>query len=156
MPSRRDDIKMTLAEQVEFLETQPFGVLATTGRSGDPHLVTIGFGLDGPDTVVMSSFGAAQKVVNARRTPRASFLVEIPTPYRDIRGVLLCGSIAIVDDRTQVASWYRRTDARSARLLDPDTLPPIDHERVIDKRVLLVLTVEHRVSWDHRKLGGVY
>jgi hypothetical protein len=156
MPSRRDDIAMTIAEQVAFLDDQPFGVLATVGPAGDPHQVTIGFDLDGPDRIVMSSFRAAQKVVNARRTPRASFLVETPTPYAEIRGVLLTGSIAVVDDRARVAEWFQRTEARSARLLDAATLPPMDVGKVIDKRALLVLSVERRASWDHRKLGGVY
>lgn len=156
MPSRRDDIAMTVAEQIGFLEQQAFGVLATVGPAGDPHQVTIGFDLDGPERIVMSSFRAAQKVVNARRTPRASFLVETPTPYAEIRGVLLTGSIEVVDERARVAAWFQRTEARSARLLDAATLPPMDIEKVIDKRALLVLSVERRVSWDHRKLGGVY
>jgi nitroimidazol reductase NimA-like FMN-containing flavoprotein (pyridoxamine 5'-phosphate oxidase superfamily) len=156
VPSRRNDITMSLDEQVEFLDNQRFGVLATIGPTGFPHQVTIGFDLDGPDTIVMSSFGAAQKVVNARRSPRASFLAEHPTPYAEIRGVLLTGPIEVVDERDRVAEWFQRAEARSARLLDPDTLPPMDIERVVAKRVLLVLSVDHRVSWDHRKLGGVY
>ena len=156
MPSRRDAITMTLDEQVEFLESQPFGVLATIGRGGFPHQVMIGFGLDGPDKVVMTSFAAAQKVVNARRSPPASFLVEHPTPYAEIRGVLLTGTIEVVEERERVAEWFRRTEARSGRLIDTSTLPPMDIEKVIDKRALLVLSVQHRVSWDHRKLGGVY
>jgi nitroimidazol reductase NimA-like FMN-containing flavoprotein (pyridoxamine 5'-phosphate oxidase superfamily) len=156
VPSRRHDIRLTPDEQLEFLETEPFGVLATTGPTGDPHLVTLGFVLDGPSRVVLSTFGAAQKVSNVRRTPRGSFLVERTQPYDQICGVLLSGSIRIDDDPEHVATWFHRTKERSARLMDPRDLPPMDEEAVLAKRVLLVLDVDRVVSWDHRKLGGRY
>jgi PPOX class probable F420-dependent enzyme len=156
VPSRRADIQLTPDEQREFLAEQLFGVLATVGPSGYPHQVTIGYAMDGLDAVVMSSFTQAQKVVNARRSPRASFLVEQTAPYGEIRGVLFRGSAVVVDDPDQVASWYYRIKERSERLPVDTDLPPIDDEKLLAKRVLVVLTVEHTVSWDHRKLGGVY
>ena len=156
MPSRRADIQLTADEQREFLADQLFGVLATVGPSGYPHQVTIGFAMDELDAVVMTSFAQAQKVANVRRSPRASFLVEQTAPYREIRGVLFRGPAVVVDDREQVASWYYRIKDRSEILPVETDLPPIDDEKLLAKRVLVVLTVEHTVSWDHRKLGGVY
>jgi PPOX class probable F420-dependent enzyme len=156
VPSRRDDIRLSPDEQREFLAGQLFGVLATIGPTGHPHQVTIGYAMDGLDAVVMSSFAQAQKVTNVRRSPRASFLVEQTAPYGEIRGVLFRGHAAAVDDREQVAAWYHRIKERSERLPVETDLPPIDDEQLLAKRVLLVLTVEHTVSWDHRKLGGVY
>jgi general stress protein 26 len=156
VPSRRFDIRLTPDEQLEFLESEPFGVLATIGPTGDPHQVTLGFALDGPARLVVSTFGAAQKVANVRRTPRGSFLVERTQPYDQICGVLLSGSIRVDDDPERVATWFQRTKERSARLLDEASLPAMDESAVLAKRLLLVLDVERVVSWDHRKLGGVY
>jgi hypothetical protein len=147
---------MTAVEQLEFLSGQPFGSFATIGPTGAPHQVNIGFTLDGADRVMMTSFTAAQKVKNLERSPKASLLVEVTAPYAEIRGVLLTGSIDVIHDREQVAHWYWRLKEHSDELLPPDNLPFVDHERIIPKRVLLALSVEHRVSWDHRKLGGVY
>ncbi len=147
---------MTAAEQLDFLDSQLFGVLATIGPSGFPHQVTIGYAMDGLDAVVMSSFAQAQKVRNVQRSPRASFLVEVTAPYGEIRGVLVSGSASVVDDRADVASWYYRIKAKGEDLPVETDLPLIDDEQLIAKRVLVVLSVEHVVSWDHRKLGGVY
>jgi PPOX class probable F420-dependent enzyme len=147
---------MTPDEQIEFLDSQPFGVLGTLGPHGYPHQVNVGFALDGPTTVISTSFATAQKVLNVRRSPQASFLVENTAPYSEIRGVLWSGRAAIVDDRDQVASWYYRLKERSSHLMPAANLPPIDHERIIPKRVLIVLSAERTISWDHRKLEGVY
>jgi PPOX class probable F420-dependent enzyme len=156
LPSRRDDIRMDVAEQAAFLDDHPFGVLGTIGPSGYPHLVNVGFAVDGQGPVVTSSFRQAQKVRNVERSPRASLLVETTAPYSEIRGVLISGSAEVVRDREQVALWYLRMKERSARILGPDNLPPIEDEQVMSKRVLIVLSVDHVVSWDHRKLGGIY
>jgi PPOX class probable F420-dependent enzyme len=156
LPSRRYDIRMDVAERAAFLNGHPFGVLGTIGPTGYPHLVNIGFALDGPGAVVMSSFRRAQKVRNVERLPQASLLVEATAPYSEIRGVLLSGSAEVVADREQVAHWYLRMKERSARILGPDNLPPIDDEQVMSKRVLIVLSVDDVISWDHRKLGGIY
>lgn len=156
MPSRRSDIQMDPTEQSDFLATQPYCVLATIGPSGHPHQVTVGFALDGPECVVISSFRTAQKVINVKRDPRVSMLVELTQPYAEIRGVLMSGRASIVDDLDEVATWHHRLRERTAPLLPKVNLPPIDDEALIPKRVLIMLSVEKTVSWDHRKLGGVY
>jgi nitroimidazol reductase NimA-like FMN-containing flavoprotein (pyridoxamine 5'-phosphate oxidase superfamily) len=156
MPSRRAQIRMTRAEEVAFLQKQAFGVLGTTGPQGHPHLVTMGFALDGPDTVVMTSFPTAQKVANAERSPAASFLVERTGAYHEIRGVLLRGQIEVSPDPPTVARCYQLVKEHSTRLLDASDLPEVDDDALIGKRVALVLTVTHRVTWDHEKLDGTY
>jgi nitroimidazol reductase NimA-like FMN-containing flavoprotein (pyridoxamine 5'-phosphate oxidase superfamily) len=156
VPSRRHVITMTPEEQMVFLDSRLFGVLATIGPSGHPHQVTIGYARDGLDAIVMSSFAVAQKVVNVRRSQRASFLVEVAAPYGEIRGVLFAGEAAVVDDREEVASWYYRIKDRGENLPIETDLPPIDDERLLAKRVLIVLSIQHAITWDHRKLGGVY
>jgi hypothetical protein len=147
---------MSPAETISFLESQPFGVLATIGPSGTPHQVNIGFELDGLSRVYMTSFKPAQKVLNILREPRASLLVEVTAPYRDIRGVLISGAAKVIDDLDQITIWYNRLRERSSRLLPPDNLPPSDYDKIIPKRVLLEIEIERLATWDHRKLNGVY
>lgn len=156
MPSRRDAIVMTPDEQVAFLDSVPFGVLATSDGRGDPHLVNIGYATDGLACVYMTSFPAAQKVVNIERNPRTALLVEHTVPYGQIRGVLLRGSARIVRDRDQIATWYHRIKDRSTPLLPDDNLPPVDDDALIGKRILIALDVDRVSSWDHRKLHGAY
>jgi nitroimidazol reductase NimA-like FMN-containing flavoprotein (pyridoxamine 5'-phosphate oxidase superfamily) len=156
MPSRRDAIAMSVEEAVAFLDSQPFGVLATTDGRGDPHLVNIGYSTDGLEAVYMTSFPKAQKVVNIERNPRAGLLVEHTMPYGEIRGVLLRGSARVVRDRDQIAHWYHHIKQRSAPLLPDDNLPPVDDEALISKRLLIALDVDRVSTWDHRKLHGVY
>ena len=156
MASARSAIEMTIEEQAAFLAQEPFGVLGPVGRRGHPHLVTIGFAVDDDGSVVMTSFRSAQKVVNARRAPQGSLLVERPGPYGEIQGVLLRGRVTVVDDPTEVARCYHQVKRRSDALLDMSEFPPVDDEALIGKRVALVLAVEHRSSWDHAKLHGVY
>lgn len=147
---------MTTEEQAAFLAQEPFGVLGTIGRRAQPHLVTIGFAVDADGLVVMTSFRSAQKVVNAWRTPEASILVERAGPYEQIQGTLLSGRLTIADDPTEVTRCYHLVKERSDALLDMSDFPPVDDAALIAKRVALLLTVERRSSWDHRKLDGVY
>jgi nitroimidazol reductase NimA-like FMN-containing flavoprotein (pyridoxamine 5'-phosphate oxidase superfamily) len=147
---------MSPPETSSFLEGQPFGVLATIGPSGAPHQVSIGFAMHGLSRIYMTSFRTAQKVVNIRREPRASLLVEVTSPYRDIRGVLMSGPARVIEDLDQLTTWYNHLRERSSRLLPPDNLPPSDYDKIIPKRVLIELDVEHLATWDHRKLHGIY
>jgi hypothetical protein len=154
--SLRATIEMTIEEQAAFLANEPFGVLGTMGHRGHPHLVTIGFAVDEEGVVVMTSFRSAQKVVNARRVPAGSILVERAGPYGEIQGTLLSGRLTVADDPREVARCYRLVKRRSEALLDMSDFPPVDDAALISKRVALLLAVERRSSWDHRKLDGVY
>jgi nitroimidazol reductase NimA-like FMN-containing flavoprotein (pyridoxamine 5'-phosphate oxidase superfamily) len=158
MPSRRDQISMESDEQEEFLAGEPFGVLATLDPKGFPHLVNIGFCIDGLRTVYMTSFANAQKVRNVRRCDQASILIERTVPYGEICGVLLRGRARVVETSSDVADWYTQIKNRTAPLLPPTNLPPVDDSKLIAKRVVIALDVdvERTSSWDHRKLNGVY
>ena len=64
--------------------------------------MTIGFARSELDSVYMTSFRSAQKVANINRDPRASLLVEVTRPYRDICGALITGAATVIDDLEQV------------------------------------------------------
>ena len=153
MPSRRDQIRMTEPEIEAFLESRSVGVLGTVDATGAPHMVNMAY-IFRDGAILFSSFAKAQKVVNLRRHPRASFLVEIPDPYHEIRGVLARGDVRVIDDPEGVRSAMEEIQAAQLRRNSPQ--PPVDVGRVAPKRVLCVLEPDHIASWDHSRLGGAY
>jgi PPOX class probable F420-dependent enzyme len=151
--SRRAQIRMTDEEVEAYLrETRTMNV-ASLGPDGAVHLVAMWYGfLDGRPA--FWTYARSQKILNLRRDPRITCLVESGTRYEELRGVELVGTATIVEDREQVV-------AIGASVLDRHTGPYTEEARPIleqvgAKRVGVVIDVEKVVSWDHRKLGGVY
>ena len=86
--SRRDQIKMSEAEVEAFLEEQRTMSIATIGRDGRPHVIAMWYAfLDGVPS--FWTFAKSQKVVNLRRDPRITCMVEAGDTYDQLRGVEL-------------------------------------------------------------------
>jgi general stress protein 26 len=103
------------------------------------------------------TFGKSQKIVNLRRDPRITALVESGDTYGELRGVELVGTARIVEDFDEivaigraVAAKYQGPEAASS----PDVLAFLEGQA--RKRVGVVIDVDRVVSWDHTKLGGTY
>jgi PPOX class probable F420-dependent enzyme len=152
--SRRDQIKMSDSEVEAFLEEQRTMSIATIGRDGRPHLIAMWYAiLDGAPC--FWTFAKSQKVVNLRRDPRITCMVEAGDQYSELRGVELVGHAEITDDedavlRFGVAEWERYQGIK----VSESTLPGV--KKMANKRVVVRIIVERVVSWDHRKLGGAY
>jgi PPOX class probable F420-dependent enzyme len=58
---------------IEFIRTNPRGVLATYRRDGQAQLSPVIAGVDAEDRVVISTREGAMKTRNLRRNPRAAF-----------------------------------------------------------------------------------
>jgi PPOX class probable F420-dependent enzyme len=149
--NRREQIKLTPGEQAKFLNEVRKVSLATIDKDGYPHLVAMNFLARG-DTIVMSSYGKAQKVVNIRRNPKVAVMAESGRKYSELRGVMIRGNCAILDDPKTV-----RAEMNAIRGRDPgyeaDVAIP---DSIVTKRVILRVTPTKVVSWDHSKLGGRY
>jgi PPOX class probable F420-dependent enzyme len=156
MPSRRQQIAMTDDERSAFLDEQRVLNVATIGPTGHPHLVAMWYAiLDGHPS--FWTFGKSQKIVNLRRDPRITALVESGDSYGELRGVELVGTARIVEDFDEivaigraVAAKYQGTEAASS----PDVLAFLEGQA--RKRVGVVIDVDRVVSWDHTKLAGSY
>lgn len=146
---------MTEGEIRELLGHPVTGVLSTLGRDGAPHMAGMWFAHSG-DRLLMWTYGKSQKAVNARRDPRAAFLVEEGMAYNELRGVLMQGEVDVITDVDEV-------DAIGRLLYDRYTLPttgvPVEEgphveiARQAAKRVGLALPLIDVSSWDHSKLG---
>lgn len=151
--SRRDVIRMDDAELATFLHERHVMNVATLMPDGRPHLVAMWYGfLDGAPA--FWTYGKSQKIVNLRRDPRVTCLVEDGESYDQLRGAELVGTGRIVDDRDSCAEVGRSVYERYTGPVDETA------EGVLAvmgaKRLVVVIDVDHVVTWDHRKLGGTY
>jgi PPOX class probable F420-dependent enzyme len=152
--SRRDQIKMTDEEIEAFLREQRTMIVSTVGKDGRPHVVAMWFGwVDG--SPAFWTYGKSQKILNLRRDPRITCLVESGTAYNELRGVELVADAEIIDDPEKVLAFGVQVSERyDGRPVPEAALPFI--KKNASKRVVVRLGVKKIVSWDHGKLGGVY
>ena len=152
--SRRDQIKMTDAEIEAFLQEQRTMSVATIQADGRPHVVAMWYAfLDG--VPAFWTFAKSQKVVNLRRDPRLTCMVEAGDTYDQLRGVELVAHANITDDPEEVVRFGVEEFERYQGIKMTDALLP-GVQRMANKRVVVKIEVERLVSWDHRKLGGTY
>jgi PPOX class probable F420-dependent enzyme len=151
MPSRRDLIKMTDAEVAAFLDEERVLNVATIGPTGHPHVVAMWFAMiDG--SPAFWTFAKSQKVLNVRRDPKISALVESGDSYDELRGVEVVGTARLVEDYDAIVEIGRRV---AAKYTGTDSVTEFLAAQA-RKRLGVVIDVERTVSWDHRKLAGGY
>lgn len=134
---------MTRDEVFAYLDNGPrWGRLATIGRDGYPHIVPLGYFRVG-DHVYVNMRG--QRLVNARRTPRASFCIDEGEGMRELKGVVIEGDTELVEDQAQVLELQR--EAARKRGTPEDQLPTENR----GGRPLLKITPRKIASWDNGK-----
>ena len=137
-------------EVAEFLRQQRSATVATYGPQGQIHLVGMWYAVR-EDTVWIETKAKSQKVVNLRRDPRMSFLVEAGHTYDQLRGVALEGSGTVIEDADVVwevcVDVFERYNAEYSEELKAFV------EVMARNRVVVRLDVDRVRSWDHRKLG---
>lgn len=147
--NQRASIVMSDDEIVGFIAQHRIANLATHGKSGI-HLTAMWYAvIDGE--IWFETKAKSQKVVNLRRDPSATVLIEAGDTYDQLRGVSIEGSVEIHDEpdtchRVGVSVWERYNGPYS------DDLKPAV-EAMMHKRVAVRLVPSRIRSWDHRKLG---
>ena len=153
MANRRAQIAMTDNEVWRYLAEERVLNVATIGPSGHPHLVAMWYALiDGK--VQFWTFAKSQKIVNLRRDPKMTGLVESGDAYNALKGVELVGSGRIIDDYDRILDLGKELAVRyngPAALAD-DLLPFIEAQA--RKRLAVEFEIERVVSWDHTKITG--
>ena len=147
---QRSQIVMTDDEITEFVARSRTGTMATVGAHAQPHLVAMWYGvIDGE--IWVETKVKSQKVVNIRRNPRISFMIEAGMTYDSLRGVSFEGTAEIHDDpdtifAVGVSVWERYNGPYTEELK-----PAVD--MMMNKRVAVRIAANRVRSWDHRKLG---
>lgn len=147
---QRSQIVMTDDEITEFVARSRTGTMATVGAHAQPHLVAMWYGvIDGE--IWVETKVKSQKVVNIRRNPRISFMIEAGMTYDSLRGVSFEGTAEIHDDpdtifAVGVSVWERYNGPYTE-----DLKPAVD--MMMNKRVAVRIAANRVRSWDHRKLS---
>ena len=136
----------------DFLQEKRVVTCATIGPNGRPHLMPLWYAAD--DTTLRGwTYAKSQKAKNLERDPRATLQVEDGEQYHELRGVMMECDVAIEHDPDKVANFgmalFQRFGATGTEI-----------EAMIAKqarkRIGMTFIPTRIVSWDHRKLGGVY
>lgn len=146
---------MTDDEVREFLDGRHVMNIATHGPDGNIHLVAMWYGFTDDGNPAFETYAKSQKVLNLRRDPRITVLVEDGEQYDELRGVELVGT-AVVHDDPEVLMGVARSVVK--RYFDWSTEEELDliAAGLANKRVAVEIVPEKVVSWDHHKLGGTY
>ena len=144
---------MTDEEVRGFLEEQMVMQCATNGPRGMPHMVALWFVGDGGE-LRSWTYAKSQKARNLERDPRATLGIEDGVQYNELRGVMLECDVEVERDPSEVEQHGLKLFARYAGDLSPEIREMVAAQA--RKRVGLRFVPSRVVSWDHRKLGGVY
>ena len=150
---QRNKIVMTPEEIEEFLQGRHSMTMSTINPDGSIHSIAMWYGfLEG--CVAIESKAKAQKVMNLRRNPNLTVLVEDGETYETLRGVTLIGKAEIVEDPERMFEAGVSVFDRYFAAYTEEMRPAV--EMMLNKRVVVKLNVERVISWDHRKLNGGY
>lgn len=154
MPSRRAMIAMTDGERERFLEEGWTLQVATNGPGGFPHLAAMWYVLrDG--LIHFTTFARSQKIVNVRRDPRITAMLETGRAYEELRGLVVRGT-AELDEDVRATAAVMSLVARKYRGMPIPAETPEAALPAAAKRVVVRIRPERVYSWDHTKLGGRY
>ena len=143
---------MTQDEVAVFLGAERRAHVATINADGTPHLVPLTYVLlDG--RMAFWTDPRSRKVVNLRRDPRMTCLVEAGTEFAEFRAVQLTGRVELTEDRASSLRVGLALFERAHGELNDELRAVVDG--LADDRVGVTLEAERVVTWDHRKLPQV-
>lgn len=152
--SRRAAIVMSDQEVADFLASERVVLAATNGLSGWPHVMPLWYVLR-EGQIWAWTYAKSQKVRNLERDDRVTLTIESGERYEELRGVMVRARAVLHRDLDSVAEL----GATIFRRYGSESLGEGWREAVrvqAAKRVGLQFLPQRVLSWDHRKLGGVY
>jgi nitroimidazol reductase NimA-like FMN-containing flavoprotein (pyridoxamine 5'-phosphate oxidase superfamily) len=154
MPSRRGAIALTEEEQKQALDESWTLQVASNGHKGFPHLVAMWYVvIDGK--IHFTTFGKSQKILNLRRDPKISCMLESGKGYAELKGLVIEGEAELLEDTAFTAKVMGLVGAKYNGIPAP-TETPEAALKVASKRVVVKINPVDIYSWDHSKLGGRY
>ena len=154
MPSRRGSIALTESEQEQFLIESWTVQIASNGHKGFPHLVAMWYVMD-HGKITFTTFGKSQKIMNLRRDPKISAMLESGKGYSELRGMVIEGVAEIVEDTAETARVMGLIGSKYNGIPVPTNTPEAAL-KAASKRVVVRINPGDIYSWDHSKLAGRY
>src|SRR3546814_9569680 len=93
---------MDTQELDTFLRANIKVQVATAGKDGRPHLITLFYIVLDDGRIAFWTYGRSQKIVNLERDPRITCLVEDGVDYFELRGASITGSAEIVREHDRI------------------------------------------------------
>ena len=142
-----------------FIGEQRIVTVATLSRSGRPHLLPLWYVPQPGAQIDAWTYASSQKIVNLRVVPLATLQVESGHNYEELRGVSMECDVELIEDTADVAEIGLALSVRYTDGLTPESVTDglkdfVDTQA--SKRIGLRFHPTQIISWDHRKLGGVY
>lgn len=151
MSAGRKAVQMTEDELADFLAANKKVQVATNGADGFPHLTTLFYAVrDG--RITFWTYSRSQKMVNLRRDPRITCLVEDGVDYFELRGATIRGTARLVEEYDDVLAIGRDVATVMADGADLGGLGEDVVTAQARKRVGIVVEPEKVATWDHRKM----
>jgi PPOX class probable F420-dependent enzyme len=144
---------MSEAEIEDFLVANMKVQIATIGPDGMPHLTTLFYVLE-DGQLAFWTYGASQKVVNLRRDPRITCLVEDGEDYFELRGVSIQGKARLIEEYDGIRALGSRVARRMAGDVDLGDFGDEIVDKQAHKRVGIVVEPSKVTSWDHSKMSA--
>lgn len=154
--SRRDQIVLSEAEQLELLESERVAIVTTNGVRGWPHSMPLWYVVRNGELWAWT-YSKSQKVRNLERDPRATVLIETGHEYTELRGIQIEAQVELVRDVDRVFEFAKELTVRYAEGIDSvegDAAEALKAQA--PKRVAMRFEPVRTASWDHSKLGGTY
>ena len=144
---------MSAEELGAFLEEKMVMQCATVGPRGVPHMVPLWFVGDAAELRGWT-YAKSQKARNLERDPRATLGIEDGVQYHELRGVMFECDVAVAREPEDVERFGLELFDRYAGELNDEVRAMVAAQA--PKRVGLTFVPTRVVTWDHRKLAGVY
>jgi PPOX class probable F420-dependent enzyme len=154
MASRRASIALTEAEQEQFLQDSWTLQVASIGPKGYPHLVAMWYVvIDG--LIHFTTFAKSQKILNLRRNPKITAMLESGKAYNELKGWVVEGDAELLED-PHFTARVMALIGQKYNGIPVATDTPEAALAVASKRVVVRIRPVDIYSWDHARLGGRY
>jgi PPOX class probable F420-dependent enzyme len=145
-------IQLSEEEVRNFVGSAHTGILTTLRRDGRPVALPLWFAaLDG--AVYFSTPSRSKKVGRVRHDPRACFLVESGEAWRELKAVMMDGTVEIVTDEA-VIERVNAEFGRKYASFRPDLgrAPEATKKHYGSGSTFLRFTPKSWISWDNAKI----
>ena len=154
MPSRRGIIALTPEEQETLLSESWTLQVASNGHRGFPHLVAMWYVMDRGE-ICFTTFRKSQKILNLQRDSKITVMLEGGKAYTELHGLVIEGQAVLEDDTQNTARIMGLVGQKYNGIPAPMETPEAAL-KVASKRIVVRIKPVNIVTWDHKKLGGVY
>ena len=137
--------KMSKVEIDTFLALPSLARIATVRPDGRPHIAPMWFWWDG-SSIFMETGPDFVKTRNLRANPRAAISVDITEGGLRFKGVILEGTVELLEDRQFVLDTCTRIYTKY--LGEEGSRSPTPQHMINSEHVIIKLTPQHIASWD--------